>query len=151
MIHFSLNPRSSFLCFYLCQSHFVLLALYLESCVRVSVYPYVPMSQWRFSLSVSVAVSVYRYMAPHGFPERDIALHAAVLSFPHPVSTKQPTPSTDSNSDSDSGSGCVSGAGRVVCVAPLPVHWEARYGAEVAADIAQLCAELQEKYSNDPK
>mgnify|MGYP003387471743 CR=1 FL=1 len=66
-----------------------------------------------------------RYMAPQGFPERDIALHSAVLSFPHPV-----------------------GGQNVVCVAAVPPHWEARYGEEVTSDIAKLCLELKTKYSS---
>ena len=67
-----------------------------------------------------VCVCMCRYMAPQGFPERDIALHAAVLSFPHPVKAR----------------------GTVVCVASVPAHWASRYSEEVVSEINTLCSEV---------
>ena len=94
-------------------------------------------------------------MAPQGFPERDIALHAAVLSFPHPVRrTRRMRVDSGDSSSSSSSSGKEEeeeeGGGEVpevvVCVAPLPPHWEARYGEQVTREVGKLCAELKRKY-----
>jgi hypothetical protein len=70
-----------------------------------------------------------RYMAPQGFPERDIALHAAVLRFPHPVRTRE----------------------AVVCVAAVPAHWGVRYGAEVTAEVDRLSEELRRREHSSPR
>lgn len=82
-----------------------------------------------------------RYMAPQGFSERDIALHAAVLIFPHPVKSVVCNGSDDSCSGGDT-------RRNVVCVATVPPHWEQRYGPEVVRDIEELCAELTNEESS---
>lgn len=69
-----------------------------------------------------------KYMAPKGFPERDIALHAAVLSFPHPVKKEEV----------------------VVCTADPPFHWKMRYGDEVVAEIQRQNEKLKKMYCNLP-
>lgn len=90
-------------------------------------------------------------MAPQGFPERDIALHAAVLSFPHPVRRRVKRRGGGrggEGGDMDGKEEEETEEEVVVCVAPVPPHWTARYGVDVTARIENLCSELKSKYTS---
>ena len=75
------------------------------------------------------SIYVFRYMAPQGFPEKDIALHALMLCFPHPVQTS-----------------CHEKQRIVVCTAPVPPHWSNRYGDLATANILNLAKDLEKTY-----